>query len=91
MHNSTIAVILALAAATVASPIVERLAPRQNNCKLDTVAIPDVNDVVKSINQWVDDVTTVNSFLDIINQITDADVIMADTQAVSSLIPYSGT
>jgi hypothetical protein len=101
MHHSTLAAFLALAAATASALPVLDAEPASSpswgdpiaspspsaTCKVPTVATPNAQDVLKSINQWAIDVTTVNSFLDLIVQINDSSVIEADTKNVRLILP----
>ena len=62
MKSFTTAAMLGLAAMAAASPL-SRAAKRQTGCIVQTVTNPSQTDVENSINQWNDDVVTVNNFL----------------------------
>ncbi|KAK4550305.1 hypothetical protein LTR36_003272 [Oleoguttula mirabilis] len=85
MKSFTAALVLALAAAATAAPSSRlRSAKRQSGtCLLDTVSNnPSVQDIENAINQWNDDVNTVNAYLNDFGNLAGPDAIVSATQQV---------
>jgi hypothetical protein len=81
MKSFTSAAVLGLAAAASAHPS-SRLGRRQDTCIVDTVTgTNDPNVVAASINQWFQDVITVNNFLNTAASITDPTELQSAAQA----------
>lgn len=78
------AFVLALAASALART--GRLKRQSDNCIVQTVNNPDANAVIASINQWNNDVDTVNSFLNTALTLSEADL---NTQAKVALTSAS--
>ena len=72
------------ATAVSARPSRARLSARQTTCLLNTVSNPDSTDIENAINQWASDVSTVNNYLNIIEEggLSDPNDLLAATQAI---------
>jgi hypothetical protein len=85
MKAAVATTLLALTATAVsARPSRSRLSARQTTCLLDTVSNPDSTDIENAINQWASDVSTVNNYLNIVQEggFSDPNDLLAATQAI---------
>jgi hypothetical protein len=81
MKSFTSAAVLGLAVAASARPSPSRMSRRQDQCIVDTVTgTNDVNVVSNSINQWFNDVITVNNFLNTFSTLNSSTAVQQAAQ-----------